>query len=240
MKKVLFALAFFILVAAVGSAQSPASNKAFFAVNRDNIVVARPSDDPAEDGAWTRPVTLFKITDALKTSTVGAVSATLSMEAALWTYNLTQEIVNDTHKATSSSRAAIKAWVEIDGEKMWPEKVVFADRLQATGLKAELTCEITTPTDPDPDLNSCVISGAIELDLFQKTKNAQAFTFFLGPLDAKLHDVKVKAQGFIECRQNGVGVVCPANTLDGYAAQTKAVIGKATLLLEEHNNWGAK
>lgn len=237
MKKVLFALAFVVLIAAVGSAQSPASNKAFFAANFNNIKVAGPNYDPADIG-WTSPVVVFAIDEALKTSNVGAVSATLSMEAALWTYNLTEATVNQ-GKASSSSRAAIKAWVEIDGDKMWPEKVVYADRLQATGLQADLTCDVDSVTDP-ADVHTCTVSGTIALELFQRTKNANAFTFFLGPLDPKIHSVVVKAQGFIECRANGEPVACPKNTLDGYKAQTKAVIGKATLLLEEHNNWGAK
>jgi hypothetical protein len=53
---------------------------------------------------------------ALRTSNGGAVSATLSMEAALWTYNLTNAIVNG-GRASSSARAAIKAWIEVDGEE---------------------------------------------------------------------------------------------------------------------------
>lgn len=88
--------------------------------------------------------------------------------------------------------------------------------------------------------HTCTVSGTIALELFQRTKNAHAFTFFLGPLSPALHDVKVKAQGFIECRANGEPIECSKSTLGGYMAQTKAVIGKATLLLEEHNNWGVK
>lgn len=236
MKKVLLTLVFVALIAAVGSAQSPSSNKAFFTVNYDKIKVAGPNYDPTDIG-WTSPVTIFNIQDALKTSNVGGVSATLSMEAALWTYNLTEATVNG-GKATSSSRAAIKAWVEIDGTKMWPEKVVYADRLQATGLQADLACDVDSVTDPS-DVHTCTVSGTIALELFQRTKNANAFTFFLGPLTPMLHDVKVKAQGFIECRQNGEPIQCAKTTLDNYKAQTKAVIGKATLLLEEHNNWNA-
>jgi hypothetical protein len=64
-------------------------------------------------------VTLFDIPAALKTSNGRAISATLSMEAALWTYNLTNAIVNG-GKASSSSRAAIKAWIEVDGVAMEP------------------------------------------------------------------------------------------------------------------------
>ena len=52
--------------------------------------------------------TLFDAPAAVKTSNGGALSATLSMEAALWTYNLTNAIVNG-GRASSSSRAAIKA-----------------------------------------------------------------------------------------------------------------------------------
>jgi hypothetical protein len=51
----------------------------------------------------------------------------------------------------------------------------------------------------------------------------------------------VKAQTLIECRKNGQPVQCPLGTLDGYAdAQTMAVIGKASLLIEEQQNWGSQ
>jgi len=226
MRKVVSTLAFIFLAAAMGSAQSPASNKAFFAKSTTDMALAPVgmSGDSAE-------VTVFDITDALKTSNGGAVSATLSMEAALWTYNLTTAIVNG-GKASSSSRAAIKAWVEIDGVAMEPGLVVYADRLQATGLQVDLSCV-------ESGGGICTVTGTIALELFQRTKNAAAFTFFAGPLAPVLHSVKVKAQGFIECRNNGVAIACPATTLDGYAdAGTQAVIGKATLLLEEHQNWG--
>ena len=227
MKKIVMTLAFIVLVAAVGSAQSPASNKAFFAKSITDLSLTPVGITPATTGV----ITLFDVTNALKTSNGGAVSATLSMEAALWTYNLTTAIVNG-GKASSSSRAAIKAWVEIDGVAMEPGQVVYADRLQATGLQVDLSCV-------ESGGGTCIVSGEVALELFQRTKNAQAFTFFAGPLAPTLHSVQVKAQGFIECRTNGVPIACPAATLDGYAdASTQAVIGKATLLLEEHQNWG--
>lgn len=145
-------------------------------------------------------MTLFSVPQALKTSNGGAVSATLSMEAALWTYNLTTAIVNG-GKSSSSSRAAIKAWVEIDGVPMEPGIVVYADRLQATGLTLNLTCQVTDIT--------CTVSGDATLELYQRTKNANAFTFFAGPLAPVVHSVVVKAQGFIECRSNGLPTAAP-------------------------------
>jgi hypothetical protein len=215
------------IACATAYAQSPSSNKAFFAKSTDELVLAPVS------GSTSGEVTLFDIPQALKTSSVGAVSATLSMEATLWTYNLTTAIVNG-GKNSTSSRAAIKAWVEIDGTPMEPGLVVYADRLQATGLTVNLACQVP--------LTTCTVTGDITLELFQATKNANSFVFFKGPLDPIIHSVKVKAQGFIECRDNGGTVVaCPAGTLAGYEnASTQAAIGKATLLLEEHNNWGIK
>ena len=158
------------------------------------------------------------------------------MEAALWTYNLTTAIVNG-GKSSSSSRAAIKAWVEVDGQVMEPGAVVYADRLQATGLTVNLACDVTGSVDP----LTCTVTGDVTLELFQRTKNANSFVFFLGPLDPTIHSVVVKAQALIECRRNGTPIPCPSSTLDGYAdASTMAAIGKATLLLEEHNNWGSQ
>jgi len=237
---VMMLVALFVFVgASAGLAQSPASNKAFYASTRDGVKFAAVSGE-----GWSAPVTLFNIAEALKTSNVGAVSATLSMEAALWTYNMTID-ANLGGKSSSSARAAIKAWVEIDGVKMEPGKVVYADRLQATGLDVNLACNVT-PSIPIVDefgnqiAFTCELTGDIALELFQRTKNANSFVFFLGPLDPKLHSVVVKAQALVECRSNGTVIACPKAILDGYNAKTAAAIGKASLLLEEHNNWGSQ
>jgi hypothetical protein len=224
-------MAIALVVAATGvvSAASPASNKAFFAKSTNEVVLA------AIDGPSSSEVTLFDISEAVKTSNGGAISATLSMEAALWTYNLTTAIVNG-GKNSSSSRAAIKAWVEVDGVPMEPGLVVYADRLQATGLTVNLACGTNSP-----DI-TCEVTGDVTLELFQATKEAASFTFFAGPLGATIHSVTVKAQGFIECRNNsGAVITCPTGTLAGYDnASTMAAIGKATLVVEEQQNWGAQ
>jgi hypothetical protein len=40
------------------------------------------------------------------------------------------------------------------------------------------------------------------------------------------------------CRANAAVTTCPASTLDGYTdASTQAAIGKASLILEEQQNW---
>ena len=209
------------------SAQNAASNKAFFAKSVNQVTLGAISGN-----GYGPEVTLFDVPAAVKTSNGGALSATLSMEAALWTYNLTNAIVNG-GKASSSSRAAIKAWIEVDGDEMEPGMVVYADRLQATGLTVNLACATTTPGE------LCTVTGNILLELFQRTKSAQAFTFFAGPLVPVIHSIKVKAQGLIECRANATVIPCPAGTLDGYTdAQTMAAIGKATLVVEEQQNWG--
>ncbi len=225
MKKVGFIVVVLLLSCAVGYAQNVASNKAFFAKSTNDITLA------PVNGASTGEVVLFDIPATLKTSTNGAISATLSMEAALWTYNVTTAIVNG-GKASSSSRAAIKAWVEIDGVKMEPGLVVYADRLQATGLTVNLACAVPNTT--------CTVSGDVTLELFQATKNANSFTFFLGPLGTSTHSARVVAQGFIECHDGtGTVITCPNGTLAGYEnASTMAAIGKATLLLEEQQLWG--
>ena len=217
-----------VLLAAAGvSAQSPASNKAFFAKNTTGITFATVS------GTASPVVTLISVPAALKTSNGGAVSATLSMETLLSTYNVTTAIVNG-GKNSSSSRATIKAWVEVDGQPMEPGLVVFNDRLQATGLTLNLTCTVPGTT--------CTVNGDLTLELFQQTKSANSYTFFLGPLSPTIHKVEVKAQGLIECHDDAGGVIsCPTGTLAGYTnASTQAGIGKATLMIEEQQNWGAQ
>jgi hypothetical protein len=65
---------------------------------------------------------------------------------------------------------------------------------------------------------------------------------FIGPLSSAIHTVEVKAQALIECRGNvGDVIPCPTGTLAGYTnASTQAAIGKATVLIEEQQNWGAQ
>lgn len=214
-----------LATASLASAQSPASNKAFFAKNTYGVIFATVS------GSESPVVTLISAPAAVKTSNGGAISATLSLETVLSTYNITTAI-NQGGKNSSSSRAVVKAWIEVDGVPMEPGLVVFNDRLQATGLTLNLTCVV-------PD-TTCTVNGDLTLELFQATKSANSFTFFLGPLSATLHQVEVKAQGLIECHNNsGDVMVCPTGTLAGYEnASTQVGIGKATLMIEEQQNWG--
>jgi len=221
-------------------AQSPASNKAFLASSPNGVKVA-----PVNGQGWSAPVIVYNIPTALKTSNGGGVSAILSMETALWTYNLTQAIITadptvkgkSSGSGSSSSRAAIKAWVELDGVAMEPGEVVYDDRLQATGLTVNLLC---SGTDSVGGNILCNVTGDITLELFQETKSAHSFVFYLGPLDPTLHSIVVKAQALIECRSNGTVTDCPQATLDGYTgASTMAVIGKASLMIEEQQNFGS-
>ena len=243
LKIVCLAVTLALAVPGLAFAQSPASNKAFFASTTDGVTLA-----PVSGQGWSAPVTLYTIPAALKTSNGGAVSVVLSMEAALWTYNLTTAIITadttsrnkSSGSGSSSSRAAIKAWVELDGKPMEPGAVVYADRLQATGLTVNLACNGTDSTGAA--FQSCFVTGDIELELFQRTKSANSFVFYLGPLAPTIHKIEVKAQALIECRQNG-GLVnpCPQTTLDGYTdAQTMAAIGKASLMIEEQQNFGSQ
>jgi hypothetical protein len=131
-----FALACAVAAPTV-EAQNAASNKAFFASARDELLVASV-------GVNNSPLTLFDIPAALKTSSNGGIVATLSMECALWTYN-TVTATNGSGKASSSSRAAIAVWVEIDGVPAAPEEVVYCDRAQALGWPSMSRVRCRTP-----------------------------------------------------------------------------------------------
>jgi hypothetical protein len=111
------------------------------------------------------------------------------------TFNITTAI-NQGGKASSSSRAMLKVWVEVDGHQMEPGQVVYSDRLQATGLTLNLTCQTSTPGE------TCTVGGDAVLELFQQTKEANSFTFFLGTLGATIHSVVVKAQMSISAETN--------------------------------------
>jgi hypothetical protein len=219
-----------VLVGAIATsqssaAQSAASNKAFYTsrTGASDLFLA-PISQPGSSAV----VTLFNIPQALKTSNTGGVSAIVSMECALWTYNITTDVVGG-GKSSSSSRAALKVWVEIDGQQMEPGQVVYCDRLQATELEVDLSCNLT----------GCVVTGDVALGLFQKTKNANSFAFFKAGLAPVIHSVRVKAQAYIECRNNGTPITCPTGVVDAYAdGSTQAAIGAASILVEEQQNYG--
>ena len=160
------------VVYAASPMSNPNSNKAFFAKSTN--------ESPPIGGATSSTVTLINIPAAFKTSQNGGASAALSMEAVLWTYNITTAIVNG-GKNSSSSRATIEAWVEIDGQVLEPGVVVFADRLQATGLTVNLACQTSDP------LITCTVTGDVTLELFQATKEANSFTFSASVRESRLH-----------------------------------------------------
>jgi len=233
-------LVVFALTAPNVVAQNVASNKAFMLAGTNSITLTGVG---AADGG----VTILSVPAALKTSTGGAVSASLSLECALWTY--TQNVVTTTFDSTTrkssgssitTAHAGVEVWVEIDGKQAEPGKVVYCDRLQAVGLSIVNICNIYNTDGTVSTTNYCVVDSTTTLDLFQATKNANSFNFYLGPLGTSVHSVVVKAQGFIECSKDGSNVPCPSNVLTSFAnAQTAAAIGKRTLLLEEQQNWAS-
>jgi hypothetical protein len=172
--------------------------------------------------------------NAIKTSSVGALQASVSLECALWTFT-TVTATSGGGKQTVSSRAGVEVWVEVDGQPATPGRVVYCDRYQAVGFNITSVCSCTVPGLPC----TCTVTDTITSDLFQKTKNANSFNFFVGPLAPITHSVVVKAQGVIGCTQNGSAIPCPTNVLNEFAdAKTAVAVGKRTLVLEEHINFG--
>ena len=229
------------------SAQNPASNKAFFAAGTSTVTLAALGsscagsgfDPPIAGAACTPWVPIFDLTNVLKTSSVGAIEAAVSLECSLWTYN-TVTATSGGGKQTSSSRAGVEVRVLVDGTtaaaSATPGNVVFCDRVQATGLRVDTTCSCTVPGLPC----ACTVSDTITLDLFQRTKSANSFHYYEGDLTPALHDVRVEARGIVQCYGNGAPTACPAGTLDAYTdAKTAVAIGKRTVVLEEHNNFGS-
>ena len=233
-------LVVFALTAPNVGAQNVASNKAFMLAGENNIILAGV-------GAADGEVTILSVPAALKTSTNGAISASLSLECAIWTY--TQNVVTTTYDSTTrkssgssitTAHARVQVWVEIDGQEAEPGRVTYCDRLQAVGLTIVNTCGIYNLDGSVSTTNYCVVDEMVTLDLFQATKNANSFNFYLGPLGTSVHSAVVKAKGFIECSKDGANVPCPSTILNSFAsAKTAAAIGKRTLIVEEQQNWAS-
>ena len=221
-----------------------ASNKAIFGTNLIGVTFEKfdatencgdTGFDQPNDKLCTPWMTLFDVPEAIKTSTQGGVEAVVSMECSLWTDSQAAAMIGTS--GSGGSRAGIEVKVSVDGVYMYPGKIVYCDRLQYTKLTIPaLFAGVTPVTSVDPFV----------LTLFQRTKNAHAFHFYLPTPATELHSFLVEARGIVQCFKDGYDVACSESdidipkfidgegTIDG---GTKAVIGKSTLVVEEHNNW---
>jgi hypothetical protein len=148
----------------------------------------------------------------IKTSGVGDLLIGVSMECALWTATQNKASKGG-DLTTSTSRAAVNITVYVDAQAATPGQVVFCDRLQQVNLQFQSQDTINIDQD------------AILLEIFLKTKNANHFNFYGVNPGSGVHYVEVYADSVVET--------------DGSAlvnANSRAVVGKRTLVVEEYNN----
>ena len=169
--------------------------------------------------AW---IPLFRLVDAIKTSSQGGLEAVVSTECALWTANEVQ--VSEEGKQSSGARAGIEIEVKVDGVRMHPSPVVYCDRLRVISLQVPLITGLVT----DPFI----------FQEFERTKAAHSFHFYKGTPETTLHTIEVNARGIIQCFKDGNSAPCVDVSIDNtFVGSTKAAIGKSTLVVEEWNNW---
>lgn len=192
------ALVVFVLAALCAptvDAQNVASQKAYFGSAETEIL--NPSGDVVRSGY-------------IKTSTVGDLLIGFSMECALWTSTSTTATKGGV-KTTSTARAAVNVTAYVDGIEAEPGQVVYCDRQQTVSLTFSS--------------QTVLVTDAITLDLFLKTKNANHFNFYQKNVGAGVHYVEIKVDSLVSSDPNA-----PADP------GTRAVVGKRTLLIEEYNN----
>ena len=178
------------------SAQNVASFKAFVAAGTSEEVLVQ-GDAPVKilEG-WA------------KTSTVSDLMVGVSLECALWT-GTTNTAQKGGGKTTSKSRAAVNVTVVVGGVPATPGQVVYCDREQEVNLEFSSL--------------DVVLTDAITLELFLKTKNANHFNFYTRNPGSGTHHVEVWASGVIDEATAAVGA-------------TRAAIGKRTMVVEEFNS----
>ena len=177
-------------------AQNVASQKAYFGSGELEIVSPNSLD----------PV----LTGYIKTSTVGDLLVGFSMECALWTSTSTTATKGG-GKTTSSARAAVNVTAYVDGVAAEPGQVVYCDREQTVNLQFSS--------------GTILVTDAITLELFLKTKNANHFNFYQKNVGSGVHRVDVFVSSFV--------VVDPTSPV---ATGTRAAVGKRSLVIEEYNN----
>lgn len=202
LKQVLKMLFRFLVMASVvalavptADAQSVASQKAYFGSGTTEIV--GPNGDIELEGY-------------IKTSSVGDLLIGVSMECALWTGTSTTATKGGA-KTSSTARAAVNVTVLVDGAEASPGQVVYCDREQGVNLQFSS--------------QTAVVTDAITLELFLKTKNANHFNFYKTNVQAGVHEVQVWVDSFIET---------DGSTFS--SANTRAAIGKRSLVIQEYNN----
>jgi len=148
----------------------------------------------------------------IKTSGVGDVLIGFSMECALWTATSNTVTKGGTKStSTSSSRAAVNVTVKVDGDIAEPGQVVYCDRLQQVDLTFSSLTEVVT--------------DQITLDIFLQTKNANHFNFYYLNPGSDVHTVEVFVDSVVEGTDSPIVL-----------ANTRAVVGRRTLTIEEYNN----
>jgi hypothetical protein len=148
----------------------------------------------------------------IKTSNVGDLLIGFSMECALWT-TTSNSAKKGGGKTTSTSRAAVNVTVHVDGNEAEPGKVVYCDRKQTVNLTFASETEVVT--------------DFITLEIFQETKNANHFNFYYENPGSEVHLVEIFVDSVVETSDDSPQVVLE---------NTRAAIGKRSLVIQEYNN----
>ncbi len=218
--------------------------------------------DQPNDRLCTPWQTIYYVDYALKTSTNGGVGVYVSLECSLWTDSEASAKVGAT--GSGGSRAGVEVRVMVNGSADWveakPGTVVFCDRLQYLELTVPLLwVDVPLVATINPDTGefttedetlSVYSNEPFIVGLFQRTKNAHSFNFYQATGAAEV-GVMVQARGIVQCFKDGKNADCKDSGIDipkfvdGDGAQdpiaggTKAVIGKASFVIDEHNNWNS-
>jgi hypothetical protein len=156
-------------------------------------------------GGTSGPITLLSAT--LRTSSPTDLIVQLTGECALWTNVITTEPI-----ATSQAIANVKVWVEIDGVRVpvtsdSNEDGVFNDPDDGKVVFCNRDVKLST---------TGLLPGQL-LDLFIKTRQANAFNWVTFNVGSGMHTIVVKAQ--LDVKVSGAG-------------EARAAVGKRTLVIE--------
>ena len=209
--------------------------------------------DEPNDKLCTGWKTLFDLEGAIKTSSTGALEAVVSVECSLWTDSEGSALIGATGSGGSRAGVEIRVFIDPTGDGttglMDPGHIVYCDRLQYVEVTIPVLC--TGAFNNDGSCTVPVVSNdPFVVRLFQRTKNAHAYHFYLPTPATDVHDILVEARGIIQCFKDGVSTNCSNASIDidkvigsgdgsgtDLTGGTKAVIGTSTLVIEEHQNW---
>ena len=193
-----------MFVPQIGLANQPSSK---FAVAGSEVRIVKP--DPKGLGTYPK---IKLLSTWIKTAEDKDLVISFTSEVVLFTDT---KITGKGDKALDDQdKASVKVWVTVDGKKVFPDEITFAERIQT--LKGKLSQVIVNP-------DGSIVKVPEEVELILETTEANGFNFLKLNVGSGVHEIIVYAT--IELKETSKS--------GEVSADPWAAIGDRTMVVQE-------